>query len=431
MAGLYLAAIMGVSDGKRMALFVISLFPTIDIVSDINYLVVTRYFDMALFSISAAVLLLPNVLFIWIVATVRGQNTGKRAFPTMLKKSFPGLRFHRKIFWLSSEGGFPLNPITDVAVQIFDNHDSIPKLMVLGCTWLFFLASQIGYLMVFGVWLIIAGCFLVGWLLLGIWVFQNKTLSTKLVWNLWFRVWTGTTEFDKMVEVDVAILNGSVFAEFMCETLPQIVLQFTNNQLTNLWDSLGYFSIFFSLVMAANGSYRYLYWVIGRGRDMHEVPAEVSLMGFGSVKLDYEAESLRTGGLGVPNAAKLKRMGDKLWIRLVLFQREIKVMRLLDRMHVESVAQLPSIIDKENEQVLEELVQVIADDTELCEMLQRYVKKSRLWKQFDALAEVDMSQSGDMEMKGVGDQTGIEGASISDLMNPIQARSNAEQINEV
>ena len=64
--------------------------------------------------------------------------------------------------------------------------------------------------------------------------------------NTWYYIWTGSSKNDKKVEVDVALLNEALFAEFLFESLPQMIVQSLNNTLTSLWNPIGY-SLTYSL----------------------------------------------------------------------------------------------------------------------------------------------------------------------------------------
>ena len=48
--GMYLAAILSVDSDVRLPLFVISSIDVFDIVSDMNYFIITRYYNQLLFS---------------------------------------------------------------------------------------------------------------------------------------------------------------------------------------------------------------------------------------------------------------------------------------------------------------------------------------------------------------------------------------------
>ena len=69
--------------------------------------------------------------------------------------------------------------------------------------------------------------FFIVWLLLGFYLHQVKSMSIGRVWTWWFRVWTGTNKFDITAAVDTGLMNESLFAEFVCETLPQLLIQST------------------------------------------------------------------------------------------------------------------------------------------------------------------------------------------------------------
>ena len=379
-----------------MPMFVISLFPTIDIASDLNYAITTRFFSSTLLLASVISITVPNLYFFRVVATVHSQRSNERAYPSMLVKSYPGLWFHKNILWFAIADGYPVNPFNNLPWKYFNEHDSIPKLLILGIQWVLLIGLQVAAVLVYIVWACLAICFLFVWLLVGIWVFQSKVLSTRHVWNTWFRVWTGGDQFDKTIEIDVAILNGSIFAEFMCETLPQICVQALNNELTGIWDPFGYFSMMFSVIMASDGTYRYLYWVVGRGKAMHEVPAEVSLMGFFPVTLEYEAQALEARK--APNPSRLKALGEKLWD--LLFTRKDKhlVKMLLDA-GIESAEQLSVVVEPQHKQLLADITEAVADDTRVSDLLHKYVKKHKQLRVFlgKEVAEVGAEADADVE----------------------------------
>lgn len=188
--------------------------------------------------------------------------------------------------WISHNEGIPVW-INGKAMLSFENYQYIPHLLLVILSWAWAIATQVAFVLAYFAWLILAYSFLVLWLLFGFWCFQNKTLGTRRVWNLWFGVWTGDNSMATDVEISIGILNESLLTEFALETLPQLGLQFLNNQLTQSWSMIGYFSMFFTVSMATNGTYRYLYWILWRGYELHEIPAEVSLFGFFAIKLEH------------------------------------------------------------------------------------------------------------------------------------------------
>ena len=304
LALMYFFAIFA-AKGERMKLFVISLFPTVDIVSDFNYAVTTRYYDLTLFILSAISILFTFVLFLRKLVTLpdRKGNGHRIAFPSMIVNSFPGFKYDKRLFWFEVEGsseppqssrshpGYPKG--SDMFLRGLDtsHHDSVPKFLLFLLCWVLMIILQLLSLVAYLMWLILAPLFCCVWFVVGVWVYQNKTLATKYVWNGWFQVWTGTNEFDTDVDIDVGVLNESIMLEFALESMPQMCLQFANNHYTG-WSSIGIFSMIFSAFMAVNGCYRYFYWVIFMGTPLDQLPAEVSLMGLFAIQIQPQQRAV-------------------------------------------------------------------------------------------------------------------------------------------
>jgi len=285
---IYFVAVALVDKENRLPMLVISLLPTVDILTDLNYVATTKYANYDLFVWSTVFILLPNVIFLRFLWTARGKKES-RALPLMPLKWFPLLSCSNGQFvWLRIHDGVPVW-MDGKDVVFFTQHDSIPALLVWILSWVGVFAIQVLFLVIFLLWAILAYLFLCLWLLFGFWCFQNKTFATKRVWNLWFHVWTGSCDMSKGDEIDLGVLNESLFSEFLMETLPQMGLQFLNNQLTGDWSTIGYFSMIFTVSMATNGCYRYLYWILWQGKSLDEVPAVVSLFGLFPIQLGQDA----------------------------------------------------------------------------------------------------------------------------------------------
>jgi hypothetical protein len=94
------------------------------------------------------------------------------------------------------------------------------------------------------------------WFIVGIFLFQTKTLSIGVVWNYWMRCWTGGEEQSTDALIDVAFFNESIFNEFIMEALPQLIIQATNNNLTATVSPIAIFSIALSGYLIFNGLVR-------------------------------------------------------------------------------------------------------------------------------------------------------------------------------
>ena len=147
------------------------------------------------------------------------------------------------------------------------------------------IAGQLMTIVTFFLWVFMMTGFMGLWFAAGLFLFATKVMAIRRVHNWWYHVWTGTDKHDKEVEVDVALLNEALFAEFIFESLPQMVVQSMNNTLTQLWNPIGIFSMCLSVAVMLNGLYRYGYYSFWLGYSIQNVPTEIS---FGGIKVSVE-----------------------------------------------------------------------------------------------------------------------------------------------
>ena len=321
---LYLWGCMSVTPEHRTTMFLITFFPALDVLTDVNYVASTGYSTIVLFVCSFVFVLLPNIMFVHILMNARSCVYGHVAIPHLIYK-YPGYKYiNESVWWLSQRQGVPIG-YNNVPWERYEYHDSIPKGIILLLTWVVAIALQCGCLVLYALWLICCSGFLCVWFVMGLWIFQNKTLAAKDVWNLWFRVWTGSNEFDKEMGIDVSILNESLLAEFATETLPQLTLQFINNEWSGTWTLIGYTSMLFSMIIVTNNSYRYVYWLGIRGVTMDELPAELSLMGLFKVRIQNENSNGMNQHIYSSKRGKLKILAKKVWLELVTYKRDFSI----------------------------------------------------------------------------------------------------------
>lgn len=188
---LYVGAILAVKE-ERMKLFVISLFPTVDIVSDFNYVATTRYYNVILFVFSLISIFLAAFLFLRKLVSLPNpsENGNRIANPYMIFNSYPGFKFiDNRLIWFEMETGVSTKGETpsatvehntdhhshpgypkgsDMLLRGIDtsNHDSIVKLLVFVLCWVLMVVFQVISLVAFFMWLLVAPvfCLLVsGW----------------------------------------------------------------------------------------------------------------------------------------------------------------------------------------------------------------------------------------------------------------------------
>ena len=167
----------------------------------------------------------------------------------------------------------------------FDKHDSLPKVFAYYMTWVLVVVGQLATIVSYISWVFMMTGFMGLWFAIGLFLFATKVMAIRRVHNWWYHVWTGTDKHDKEVEIDVSLLNEALFAEFIFESLPQMVVQSMNNTLTQLWNPIGIFSMCLSVAVMLNGLYRYGYYSFWLGYSIQNVPTEIS---FGGIKVSVE-----------------------------------------------------------------------------------------------------------------------------------------------
>ena len=73
------------------------------------------------------------------------------------------------------------------------------------------------------------------------------------------------------------MLNQELFAEFVLETVPQIIIQTYNSQMTGTFGDVGIISLTFSVIIVVLGIYQYGYWKFMLKVKIKEVPISVNL----------------------------------------------------------------------------------------------------------------------------------------------------------
>lgn len=105
--------------------------------------------------------------------------------------------------------------------------------------------------------------FIMVWLVVGMVMQVIKVIAVGRVWNVWFQVWTGDESFSipSSIIVDTEDFNGSQLIQFLCESIPNLVLQLLNSLLMEgRLDTLTILSIVSSGFMVINGIYIYIYY---------------------------------------------------------------------------------------------------------------------------------------------------------------------------
>ena len=144
------------------------------------------------------------------------------------------------------------------------SHDSLSSALWNVFVWVLAISCQAAYIAI--VVVIIAlpvFIFLPIWFGTGVILLWTKADAMRGVWDVWYFVWTTSREFDsdENVVVDTHILNSSLFAHYIMESIPNMKIQIVNNiQLQAPWTAIAIASIMFSLYNVLAGLYRYVYY---------------------------------------------------------------------------------------------------------------------------------------------------------------------------
>jgi hypothetical protein len=334
---------IALANESKYALAIVLFFPTLDVLTDVLYLATTLYYTPLLCFCSVCFLLAPSLLWVH-------ELHSKGAAPTLLVWPFPGQDDSE---WTKVERGkgeeekqregeekrgeeekrpeegkkisFPKpNYKTDLLVitissssftplyrgipikPFFNNHDGLPHLFSFFAIWMAAGLYQLVIGFIFFIWFSCSLIFQSAWFLLGIFLHLTKLFTIGRVQTFWFYLWTGGNRFECDRDVDIGTLNRDMLAEFLMESLPQLLVQSINNQLTHKWTLIGWISAALSMFVALNGTYRMLYWVIWMKVPIDQVQMGLALKMLGA-KSDLHHPNSPTEGSEIPNRFELER----------------------------------------------------------------------------------------------------------------------------
>jgi hypothetical protein len=120
----------------------------------------------------------------------------------------------------------------------------------------------------------------------GMFLYSTKVLCIGTIANWWFFWWSGTRihQLRDDETIDTEILNDSIYVEILLETLPQVVIQVSNNMQISPniseWSRISLFSISLTMLNTLNGIYRFFYFKCILHQDMGNIPVRTSLLGY-------------------------------------------------------------------------------------------------------------------------------------------------------
>jgi photosystem II stability/assembly factor-like uncharacterized protein len=259
---------------NRFVVLINLLFPTLDVFTDVAYLMTNDFYSYSLFLCAVVFVLYPLPMFV----------------KTLMERSaYPHLWWSLDgIWWLSCDrdgdriyfvkfpcfgetGRFPL-----LSCKM---HHTLFALFLEGVVWVIAIVCQLLTLIIWPLMLPVNILLLFLWFCVGVFLHMTKTITVGRVWSAWFRIWTNTDEHYTEIDVDTEELNKCLQEEFYLETIPQVALQMVNNLLLKQFSPLAIFSLVFSFVMALNGCWKFVYfrYCVDNRLELAEIPIEMSV----------------------------------------------------------------------------------------------------------------------------------------------------------
>ena len=251
---LYLLGIYYVDSHKRMFAALTLGFPVVDFITDFIYAFTTDFINERILVGALFFLAFWSLVFAY-------QLIDKRAW-------YKPLPFALKFIWLGNRGFRPTIRGNQISALAIDHFDDIPKLILFVFVWATCIIGQLVCFIPFCILAVVPSVilFLVGALLQTL-----KVLSVGKFWNIWFRLWTSSDQFDTDIDLDTGVLNRALFAHLL-ETIPQLTIQVYNSQQIGKFSTLTQVSIILSSIIACNGIYRIIYWRFIMGYRFDDVP---------------------------------------------------------------------------------------------------------------------------------------------------------------
>ncbi len=273
----------------------VSLLASLDLGSDVFHLLFSLYSTKELYFASFVfVFCMPIVYFV--LAVIVQHNL----VPHVLYEWYIGriishrCKWNMFWLWLSNERGAPLVNHKRQSYT-FNNHDSIPKVIVFIGSWIILLGLQAISLIPFFLWMLLLSPYYIFLLLPGSFLFQTKLLAHKNVWNVFVLLFTGRhNRYTKTSMHDTKLLNDAMFAQLILTSLPSFAIKIINylqngdryvftalstyngTIVFTYYDYLSIYWPFISLLVSAMyclvGSYRYVFLALYYKYLIQEVP---------------------------------------------------------------------------------------------------------------------------------------------------------------
>lgn len=271
-------AFLGNDDPSIVPVLIILIFPLLDVMTDLAYLLSSKFYDVSIFVLLVLCFFHNVPFFVYLLLKHRAYPTAiEHAWWLSSSTSAADLAEGRAI---TAEGDhIPYPTIFGKRFKLLfvcETHHNVYALAFELLTWCIAVLCQI-------LWLIMLPFALFFWFLLGLFLHMTNLLAVSRVWNVWFIGWTAKRDLEDVGGgvVDTEELNHGLVLQFFLETAPQLILQAANNTLLGSWlsDPIALFSFIISIIMTLNVIYQYVYHSKLKSvpQSMKDIPLDKSL----------------------------------------------------------------------------------------------------------------------------------------------------------
>ncbi len=268
------------------------IMPTVDVFSDIAYLLTTEFYSMSLFIYSVIFFFVSNALFVVLLVKEKylfrapwdfiRWSSEEEVGAVESKGLFRSWTQCHRLIYIRQDYATKLPIIFDVPLIPEAEYlalSSLQQWMSYIVGWAMAFTIQFFFLIYVLAFIGLYPVFIGVWFLVGCLLFQTKLFSIANVRNYWLIIWMGYVPTENATRSGIYIFALAVLGEFLLETIPQTILQAINNQKFNHWSTLAQFSTAFSIVMVLDGVYFFGYHWLFSHESFQEIAERMEMFG--------------------------------------------------------------------------------------------------------------------------------------------------------
>jgi hypothetical protein len=274
---MFICTLISAKNDFRKA-FQVTLFPVIDVNSDLIYILTTPFYNVTLFYFAVIFYLLSNFIFFYQI-----YEEFKHPFKYEDIWWLNGRTVTRNVTYEKEDGTAKQYEISGYQPYKNDNlylkwFGSSPfPVGGFGCVmfivvWIIAFVHQLLHI-IFYIFRFITHFSL--WFIFGMFLYQIKAFAVVDVaksWQLYSPLIYTHEEIDK--KIDIKFINISVYSELFLEAIGQLILQSINNTLNNTWSIVSIISTFSSTALIFDNVVRWYYFKILENYDLEDIPRD-------------------------------------------------------------------------------------------------------------------------------------------------------------